>query len=166
MIRKIAIGIALGAFAALIVLGLAASTRLLDRYELTTYDWRMRLAASSQAVNKDIVFVEINDLSIRELETGFNMRWPWPRVAIGLVIEFLHRGPAKVVAVDVAFPEKDHVLKYVFDDPNDEWSGSQSDDNLAEQQPLEPIREPCPRGHQGQAYGYEHHDKEIQPAAR
>ena len=29
------------------------------------------------------------------------MRWPWPRVAFGLAIDFLHRGGAKVVAVDV-----------------------------------------------------------------
>jgi adenylate cyclase len=78
------------------------------------------------------VFLEINDLSIRELEDGFRMRWPWPRVAIGLAIEFLHRGPAKVVAVDVSFPERDQVLKYVFDDPNDEWSGRQSDENLSD----------------------------------
>ena len=58
-------GLGLGALAAVIVLGLAASTDLLDRLELTTYDWRMRLAADPASVNKDIVLVEINDLSIR-----------------------------------------------------------------------------------------------------
>src|SRR5215471_10970985 len=51
---------------------------------------------------------------------------------MGLVIEFLKRAPAKVIAVDVAFPEHDHVLKYVFDDPTDEWSGNASDNNLVE----------------------------------
>src|SRR6187401_505936 len=103
VVRKLLAGLGLGALAALIVLGLAASTDLLDRLELTTYDWRMRLAADPKAVNKDIVLVEINDLSIRQLQDGFRMRWPWPRVAVGLVIDFLHRGQAKVVAVDMSF---------------------------------------------------------------
>jgi adenylate cyclase len=131
-IRKFAIGVALGAVAALIVLAVAASSDLIDRYELTTYDWRMRLSAAPQAVNKDIVFVEINDLSIRTLQHDFRMRWPWPRVAIGLAIEFLHRAPAKVVAVDVAFTEHDYVEQYSFDDPKDKWSGSNSDANLTD----------------------------------
>jgi adenylate cyclase len=92
----------------------------------------MRLAASPQSVNKDIVFVEINDLSIRKLQEHFHMRWPWPRVAFGLVVEFLKRAPAKVVAIDVAFPEHDYVEQYSFDDPNDKWSGPNSDANLTE----------------------------------
>jgi adenylate cyclase len=131
ILRKIATGTALGVLASVVVLLVNASTDLVDRYEFITYDWRMRLAADPQSVNKDIVFVEINDLSIRELQTGFRMRWPWPRVAMGLAIEFLKRAPAKVVAVDVAFPERDYVEQYSFDDPKDKWSGEQSDDNLA-----------------------------------
>src|SRR4051794_30531516 len=131
-LRKVAIGLGLGVLAALVVLGVAASTDLLDRYELTTYDWRMRLAAAPQTVNRDIVFIEINDLTIRQLQEGYHMRWPWPRVAIGLVMEFLRRGDAKVVAVDVSFPEKDYVEQYSFDDPKDKWTGGQSDDNLTE----------------------------------
>ena len=130
MYRKLAIGTALGAFAALIVLTLAAVTDLPDRYELTTYDWRMRLAAEPQSVNRDIVFVRINDVSIRLLQEAYRMRWPWPRVAVGLVIQYLHRAPAKVVAVDLTFPEKDYVEQYSFDDPTDKWSGDQSDDKL------------------------------------
>src|SRR5690348_12086721 len=132
MLRKAAIGIGLGAVAALLVLATAQWGDLLARYELTTYDWRMRLAAAPQSVNKDIVFIEINDLSIRKLQQGFHMRWPWPRVAIGLAIEFLRRAPAKVVAVDVTFPERDYVREYVFDDPNDKWTGGQSDTNLSD----------------------------------
>jgi adenylate cyclase len=131
VLRKVAIGIGLGLLAALVVLGVNAFTDLVDRYEYITYDWRMRLAADPAAVNKDIVFIEINDLSIRELQSGFQMRWPWPRVAMGLAIEFLKRAPAKVIAVDLAYPEQDHVVTYVFDDPDDKWSGTQSDENLA-----------------------------------
>ena len=132
MLRKAAIGIGLGVLAAVLMIALTASSDLIDRYEMTTYDWRMRLAAQPQAVNKDIVFIEINDLSIRELSDGYRMRWPWPRVAMGLAVEFLHRAPAKVVAIDVTFPERDEVRKYIFDDPKDEWSGGQSDENFAQ----------------------------------
>ena len=82
MLRKLLAGLGLGALAAVIVLGLAASTDLLDRLELTTYDWRMRLAADPASVNKDIVLVEIDDASIREMAGRRSDRWPWPRVAI------------------------------------------------------------------------------------
>jgi adenylate cyclase len=132
VLRKLTVGLGLGAFAAALVVGFAIVSDLPDRYELNTYDWRMRLAQDPAGVNRNIVFVEINDVSIRDLQQGFRMRWPWPRVAIGLVVEFLRRAPAKVVAVDVEFPEHDFVEQYSFDDPNDKWSGSNSDKNLAD----------------------------------
>src|SRR5689334_15424522 len=119
MLRKLLAGLGLGALAAAMVLALAASTDLLDRYELTTYDWRMRQASDPASINKNIVLVEINDLSIRKLQEGFHMRWPWPRVALGLAIEYLRRAPAKVIAVDLTFPERDYVEQYTFDDPAD-----------------------------------------------
>jgi adenylate cyclase len=132
VLRKFAIGLGLGAVAATLVLGLAASTDLLDRYELTTYDWRMRLAEDPATVNKDIVFVEINDLSIRKLQPVFG-RWPWPRVAVSFAIDFIRRAGAKAVGVDLILAEKDaHVKAYVWDDPNDLWSGRQSDRALAD----------------------------------
>ena len=131
MLRKLLAGLGLGALAALIVLALAASTDLLDRQELTTYDWRMRLAADPASVDKDIVLVEINDLSIREMSGVFG-RWPWPRLAVSFAVDFLRRGPAKVVAIDLSLPESDRVETYVWDDPNDKWSGSQSDRALAD----------------------------------
>jgi adenylate cyclase len=131
VLHKLAVGLGLGVATAAIVLAVAASGDLLDRYELTTYDWRMRLAEDPAGVNKNIVFIEINDLSIRQLQEGFKMRWPWPRLAIGLAIEFLRRAPAKVVAIDIAFPETDYVEQYSFDDPKDKWSGDASDEHLA-----------------------------------
>jgi len=132
VLRKLTAGLGLGVFAAALVLGLAAVSELPDRYELTTYDWRMRLAENPASINRNIVLLEINDLSIRELQSGYRMRWPWPRVAFGLVVNFLHRGGAKVVAIDVSFPERDQVREYIFDDPNDKWSGHQSDRAFAD----------------------------------
>jgi len=132
VLHKLAVGLGLGAATAAIVLGVAASGDLLNRYELTTYDWRMRLAEDPAGVNKNIVLVEINDLSIRKLEPVFG-RWPWPRLAISFAIDFIKRAGAKAVAVDVLFSEKDeHVKQYVWDDPNDLWSGAQSDGALTD----------------------------------
>ena len=128
MPRKLLAGLGLGALAALIVLGIVKSTELLDRFELTTYDWRMRLAADPASVSKDIVLVEINDASIREASEVFG-HWPWPRLSIGLVVDFLRRAPARVVALDLAFSERDKVAQYIFE--GDPWSGYQSDSYLA-----------------------------------
>jgi adenylate cyclase len=127
MLRKLAAGLGLGALAAVIVLGLAVATDLLDRQELTTYDWRMRLAVDPAAVSKDIVLVELNDASLREM-SGLFGHWPWPRVATAYVLDFLKRAPAKVIAVDIQFTELDRVAQYDF--AGDLWTGRQSDNAL------------------------------------
>src|SRR4051812_21492096 len=106
MIRKVAVGTGLGMLAAAVILAIGASSTILDRYELTTYDWRMRLAASPQSVNTNIVFIEINDLSIRAMQPFFG-RWPWARLAVSFAVDFAHRAPAKVVAVDLTVAEED-----------------------------------------------------------
>ncbi|HMC76646.1 MAG TPA: adenylate/guanylate cyclase domain-containing protein [Vicinamibacterales bacterium] len=135
MLRKLLAGLGLGTLAALLVIGVAASTDLLDRLELTTYDWRMRLAADPKAVNKDIVLVKIDDASIRAMAPTFG-RWPWPRLAMSFGLDFLKRAPAKVIAIDVLFTEQDKVVEsYVFDagTPGEEhWSAKQSERALAD----------------------------------
>src|SRR4051812_10245841 len=129
ILRKLTAGLALGTLSALIVLALAASTDLLDRVELMTYDWRMRLAADPASVDKNIVLVEISDATLREMEPFFG-HWPWPRLAVSFVIDYLKRAPAKVIAVDLTFAESDRVLSYDLD--GDQWSGKQSDRALAD----------------------------------
>jgi adenylate cyclase len=129
MLRKLLAGLGLGALAAVIVLGLAASTDLVDRLELTTYDWRMRVAADPKSVSQDIVLVEINDTTVRDMAQVFG-RWPWPRVALSFVIEYLNRAPAKVIAVDISLPESDFVDRYRIND--NIVTGSESDLALAE----------------------------------
>lgn len=126
--RKLAAGIVLGAIAAGVVLALGAAG-LLDLPELKTYDWRMRLAAEHPSVDRDIVLVEINDATIREMSPIFG-RWPWPRIALSYVIDYLKSAQARVVAVDVALPEPDIVAEY--DIGGDKWTGKQSDQALAD----------------------------------
>ena len=84
--RKLIAGLSLGVGAAGIIL-LLASAGVLETVELETYDWRMRTVADARARRgqplgrSDIVLVEINDASIRELAPIVG-RWPWPRAPI------------------------------------------------------------------------------------
>lgn len=128
MVRKLSAGLALGAGSALIVIALAAAG-LLDTVEMKAYDRRMQWAARPETVNRDIVLVEINDTTVRDMAPLFG-HWPWPRVALSYVIDYLHRAPAKVVAVDISLPERDAVDRYRID--GQYWTGRESDTALAD----------------------------------
>ena len=126
--RKILAGLFIGIGVAAVVLVLA-SLGLLDTAELKLYDWRVRAAADPSSVNRDIVLVEIDDTTIRDVAPLFG-HWPWPRVALSFVIDYLHRAPAKVVAVDIALPEADRVDQYDLN--GNKVTGSESDRMLAD----------------------------------
>jgi adenylate cyclase len=96
----------LGAAALALLLGW---TGVLDRPELWTYDWRVRRVADPGSINHDIVFVEFNDTTIRDLAPHLG-RWPWPRIVYSTFVDYLTRAPAKVIAVDLAFLEPDGTL--------------------------------------------------------
>ncbi len=126
--RKTAAGVLLGLGAAAIVLALAAAGAF-DDLELDLYDWRMRTAvAQPPDVNPDIIIVELNDTTIRDLAPVFG-RWPWPRAAVSLLVDFLNRAPARVIALDFSFLEEDGVLRHRMG--STELSGEESDEALA-----------------------------------
>src|SRR5262245_58319224 len=98
--RRLIPGLVVGAAAALLVLGLDVgfTAALRDRnpfhtIELKTFDWRLTRTADPSTARRDIVLVEIDEYSLRNLEpqTG---RWPWPRLVHSMLIDFLARGPA------------------------------------------------------------------------
>lgn len=127
--RKVLIGVALGLGAATAIL-LAGLTGLFETVELDLYDWRIRTVATDPPdVSPDIVLVEINDTTIRDME-GVAGRWPWPRVAFSLLIDYLNRGPARVIAVDLGFFEQDRVRLHAFGSA--EISGEDSDAALVQ----------------------------------
>ena len=125
--RRIAIGASIGLMAACVALWLAQTSSGVA-LENSTYDWRMRSAARPGSARQDIVFVEINDSSIRALEPVFG-RWPWPRVVHAGLIDFLTRAHARVIAYDVLFLEPDARASFPVGDRT--MTGAESDAELA-----------------------------------
>ncbi len=77
----------------------------------------------------DIALVEIDEYSLRNLQPNAG-RWPWPRAVHSMLIDYLARAPAKVIAYDVNFAEADTRRGFDFGDGT--WSGSESDRALAD----------------------------------
>lgn len=119
----VALGFALGAS---LVAGLLGQIGLLQTLELKTYDARMRVVATGDGPAPPIAMVLIDDHSIRQLEPAVG-RWPWPRLLHGMLIDYLARGPAKLVVYDVQFSEADKASREILGTP---WTGQESDDAL------------------------------------
>ena len=126
--RKPLAGLLIGIGAAVIVLALGR-VGLLDTAELKLYDWRMRVAADPASINRDIVLVEIDNTTIRDVAPLFG-HWPWPRVALSFIVNYLNRAPAKVVAIDLTLSEADRVDQYDLN--GNKVKGSESDQMLAD----------------------------------
>ena len=86
------------------LLGGGTGVNPLQTVELKTYDWRLTRTARPETARKDIVLVEIDEFSLRNLEP-YAGRWPWPRVVHAMLLDYLARGPAKVIVYDVNFAE-------------------------------------------------------------
>ncbi len=125
--RKVLVSVLIGLAAAGLAV-LAGLLPFLETVELKTYDLRVRATADPARARRDIVLVTIDETSIRELEPAVG-RWPWPRVIHARLLDFLARAPARVVAYDVLFSEHD---RQRFKLGEDEWTGEESDRELAE----------------------------------
>ncbi len=122
----------------LVALGLALASALLasalgriglvQTLELKTYDARMRAVATGAGASPRIAMVLIDDHSIRQLEPLVG-RWPWPRMVHAVLVNFLKRGPARLVAYDVLFSEGD---KTTTDIGGTTWTGAESDQALVD----------------------------------
>ena len=125
-----------GAAAALVVVadGLltvfsAGGAHPLETVELKTYDWRLSHTARPETARTDIALVEIDEYSLRNLQPNAG-RWPWPRAVHSMLIDYLARAPAKVIAYDVNFAEAD--TRRGFDFGGTTMPGSESDQALAD----------------------------------
>ena len=123
----------LGLGAGALVLGLAlvfarqsaGSVDPLQSIEFRTYDWRLTRTARPETARKDLALVEIDEYSLRNLQPNAG-RWPWPRAVHSMLIDYLQRAPAKVIAYDVSFAEADTREGFAFGGGT--ASGTESDE--------------------------------------
>ena len=135
--RKAVAGLLAGGAASAVVLAAdllftvfsAGGPNPLETVELKTYDWRLSHTARPETARTDIALVEIDEYSLRNLQPNAG-RWPWPRAVHSMLIDFLARAPAKVIAYDVDFAEADTRRGFDFGDAT--WSGAESDQALAD----------------------------------
>ncbi len=78
---------------------------------------------------KDLALVEIDEYSLRNLEQNAG-RWPWPRAVHSMLLDYLARAPAHIVAYDVNFAEADTRTGFAFGGST--WSGAESDRALVD----------------------------------
>ena len=130
-------GVLVGLAAAVLVLGgerlfSAVSRGGLNPFELAelrTYDWRLTHTARPETARPEIAIVEIDESSLRSLQPNAG-RWPWPRAVHSMVIDYLARARAKVIAYDVVFSDAD--TRRGFDFGGSVMSGAESDQALAD----------------------------------
>ncbi|MGE5813562.1 MAG: CHASE2 domain-containing protein, partial [Acidobacteriota bacterium] len=134
--KRLTAGLLVGLASAAIVLGLdlllkgidqGRGLNLLATIELKTYDWRLRNTARPDEARKDLVLVEIDEYSLRNLQRAAG-RWPWPRAVHSMLLDYLARAPARLIAYDVNFAEADTRRGFDFGDGT--WSGAESDQAL------------------------------------
>src|SRR5688500_1072600 len=96
--------------------------------ELDTYDRRVAATARPAAPSDRISLVFIDNDSIRRMEPLVG-RWPWPRLAHAMAIDFLAAAGARLIVYDIVFAERDR-RKFMVGDT--EWTGEESDAALVE----------------------------------
>ena len=100
-----------------------------DLAEVRTYDWRLTHTARPDLARKDIALIEIDEPSLRTLQPNAG-RWPWPRAVHSMLLDYLARAPAKVIAYDVVFSDED--TRRGFDFGGSTMTGAESDRMLAD----------------------------------
>jgi Zn-dependent protease with chaperone function len=72
--------------------------------ELKTLDFRFRTFPSPKMARTDIVMIVIDEESVQKLQSILG-RWPWPRDAYALMLDYLRAGGVRTVAFDILFAE-------------------------------------------------------------
>lgn len=94
--------IGLAAGAALLLLQAAGA---LTPLENLTWDWRARALAGPGPATSKVKLVALDQASLDWALKTNGLSWPWPRQVYAPMVEFLARGGAKAVALDIIFSE-------------------------------------------------------------
>ena len=79
-----------------------SSTGALDWLENRTSDWRVRASLAPAAASKEIVVIDIDNFSFRELTEKLG-RWPWTRRVWTELVRYLTPGHPKLILFDALF---------------------------------------------------------------
>lgn len=74
-------------------------------WEWKTWDWRMQAFAQPSQASRDIVLILIDQKSLDVYADEQGLSWPWPREMYAYLLEYCHRGGARIVGYDLIFSE-------------------------------------------------------------
>jgi len=87
-----------------IIVAVISNFGLLDRFELTTLDYRFKLRPHKKGIS-EVAIIEIAEDSIQQVG-----RWPWPREWHVELINILSKYKAKIIDIDILLSEKSDVV--------------------------------------------------------
>ncbi len=79
--------------------------KLVEQWEYTTWSWRQKMLAKPSPATDKIKIILLDQASLDWGASVNGLSWPWPREVYALMLNFLHRAGAKVVALDVIYSE-------------------------------------------------------------
>ncbi len=74
--------------------------------ELKTWDWRVSKLATPGKNTGNICIILVDQPSIDWAAQENGWTWPWPRTAYGAIVDFLNRGKARALGIDILFTEQ------------------------------------------------------------
>lgn len=98
------------ALGATVVVALLWNFGALDRWESTTWDWRVRSLATRGATpeakeDSEICLILLDQPSLDWGQESNGWSWPWPREVYTTIIDFCMQGGAKSLSFDVLYTE-------------------------------------------------------------
>ena len=107
VLRKLLIGLAIAALSFVVALSVSR-VPLFNTMEWKIYDLQFRnFGNHPERANRDIVMVNIDELSVERMAENDLGRFPWPRDTYAVLLDYLGRGGPKAVAFDILFLEED-----------------------------------------------------------
>ncbi len=98
---------ALFSFVVVVLIDLYGQSYLAHKMNNAWNDKLIKIAASNRVADKEILLIDIDDLSLHQLEDHFG-KWPWPRSSHAMILESINSFQPKAVIFDILFSEYDH----------------------------------------------------------
>lgn len=104
MEKKLVHGLAVG-FCAAVIAFLLWTAGALDRWEYTTWAWRVHAFAAPRPATAKIKLILLDQASLDWGKSQNGLSWPWPREVYGPIIDFCKRSGARALIFDVLYTE-------------------------------------------------------------